>query len=166
VAREAGLIGFCDALLFCGLADEMPELCAAGMTVLAPTDAAFAQLARKTRCSKRLVRHILLAHLSTGVSMLRDLHARRCVAALGGQTHAAVLEGGCTYVGTARVSRADIPFDGGVIHEVSVYVLGGGVRWGWAGQTHAAELEGGCTYVGGRVHLCWHCAGVKGGYPV
>eukprot|EP00962_Isochrysis_galbana_P047926 scaffold19825_cov103-Isochrysis_galbana.AAC.1 len=117
VAREAGLVGFCDALAFCGLAEEMPELCAAGITVLAPTDAAFAQLARRTRCSKRLVRHILLAHLSAGVSMLRDLHSRRCAAALGGQTHAAVLEGGCTYVGTARVSRADIPFDGGVIHQ-------------------------------------------------
>lgn len=48
VAREAGLVGLCDALAFCGLDEELPALCAAGLTVLAPTDAAFAHLARRT----------------------------------------------------------------------------------------------------------------------
>jgi len=119
VAHEAGLVGLCDALAFSGLAAEMAQLCAAGITVLAPTDAAFAQLARSTRGSKRLVRQILLAHLCTGVSMLSDLRTKRCAVALGGQTHAAFVDGEDTVVGTARVCRPDISFDGGVIHAVS-----------------------------------------------
>ena len=87
-AREAGFQALCDALSFCGLRQELPQLFAAGVTILAPADAAFAQLARRTRCNAALVRQLLLAHLCSGVSMLSDLQNKRCAVALAGQARA------------------------------------------------------------------------------
>ena len=89
-AREAGHKGLCDALGFCGLRNELPQLLSAGITVLAPTDAAFAQLAKETRCNAPLVRQLLLAHFCSGTSMLSDLQAKRCAVALAGQVRRAL----------------------------------------------------------------------------
>jgi len=118
VARAAGLHGLCDALAFTGLAAELPALCEAGVTVLAPSDAAWAQLEPRSRADPVLIRQVLLAHICSGVHMRSDLVAKRTAVALAGQTHAAALEGGEMHVGTARVLRADLPFDSGVIHEL------------------------------------------------
>ena len=84
-AREAGFGGLCDALNFCGLGSELASLFGAGVTILAPTDAAFGQLGKSTRCNSDLVRQLLLAHFCSGVSKVSDLQAKRCAVALAGQ---------------------------------------------------------------------------------
>jgi len=85
VARAAGLHGLCDALAFTGLAAELPALCEAGVTVLAPSDAAWAQIEPRSRADPVLIRQVLLAHICSGVHMRSDLVAKRTAVALAGQ---------------------------------------------------------------------------------
>ena len=58
--QDRGLTAFCDALTFSGLRDELPRLAEPGITVLAPTNEAFAQLSDSARADQRLVRQLLL----------------------------------------------------------------------------------------------------------
>jgi len=124
-ARAAGLTAICDALAFCRLTDELPKLFGEqGVTVLTPTDEAFAHLTAEARGNARLVRQLLLAHICLGTSSLAELESKHCAVALAGQTHAVYKEEPHTYVGTGMLGRHDIRFEGGIIHEVhSVLVV-------------------------------------------
>ena len=114
-----GLTAFCDALTYSGLRDELPRLAESGITVLAPTNEAFAQIAETARGEQRLVRQLILGHICSGTSTMADVRAKNCAVAVAGQTHACYNEEGYTYVGTSRLGRTDIAFEGGVIHEVT-----------------------------------------------
>ena len=122
-AQASGFSALCDALTFCGLRDELPRLMGAGVTVLAPTDEAFALLDESSRRDPRLVRQLLLGHLCSGISDLAAIRAKSCAVALAGQTHAVSTESGHTCVGTSRVGRTDMRFDGGILHEVGAVLL-------------------------------------------
>ena len=122
-AHELGFTAYCDALSFCGLRDELPRLAQSGLTIIAPTNEAFEQLADAVRNDTRLVRQLLLGHMCSGASTLADLQTKNCAVAVAGQTHAVYEEGGRVHVGTARFSRTDLSFDGGVIHEVSTVLM-------------------------------------------
>lgn len=114
-----GLTAFCDALTYSGLRDELPRLAEMGITVLAPTNEAFAQISEAARSEQRLVRQLLLGHICSGTSTLADVRAKNCAVAVAGQTHACYVDEGYTYVGTGRLARTDVAFDGGVLHEVT-----------------------------------------------
>ena len=114
-----GLTALCDALTFSGLRDELPRLAEPGLTVLAPTNEAFAAMAEAARGEARLVRQLILGHLCSGTCTLADVRAKNCAVAVAGQTHACYVEEGYTHVGTSRLGRTDIAFEGGVIHEVT-----------------------------------------------
>ena len=63
---EAGFRALCEALSFSGLQQELPARSSVnGVTVIAPSDAAFAQIAGTARGRFKLVRHMLQprAHL-------------------------------------------------------------------------------------------------------
>ena len=71
---------------FCRLNDELPKLLGKqGVTVLAPTDDAFAHLSAEARGDARLVRQLLLAHICSGVTQLADLESKHCAVAIAGQ---------------------------------------------------------------------------------
>ena len=114
-----GLTALCDALTFSGLRDELPRLAEPGLTVLAPTNEAFAAMAEAARGEARLVRQLILGHLCSGTCTLADVRAKNCAVAVAGQTHACYVEEGYTHVGTSRLGRTDIAFEGGVSHEVT-----------------------------------------------
>ena len=114
-----GLTAFCDALTYSGLRDELPRLAEPGITVLAPTNEAFAQISDAARGEQRLVRQLILGHICSGTSSLAEVRAKNCAVAVAGQTHACYLEEGHVHIGTGRLGRTDITFEGGVIHEVS-----------------------------------------------
>ena len=117
--QDRGLTAFCDALTFSGLRDELPRLAEPGITVLAPTNEAFAQLSDSARADQRLVRQLLLGHICPGRSTFADIQAKHCAVAVAGQTHACYAEEGYTFVGTSRLLRTDLSFDGGVVHELA-----------------------------------------------
>jgi uncharacterized surface protein with fasciclin (FAS1) repeats len=117
--QEKGLTAFCDALTFSGLRDELPRLAEPGMTVLCPTNEAFAQLSDHARSDQRVVRQLLLGHICPGLSTFADIQAKHCAVAVAGQTHAVYADEGYTFVGTSRLLRTDLSFDGGVVHEIA-----------------------------------------------
>ena len=123
ICQEKGFTALCDALTFSGLRDELPRLCQPGITVLAPTNEAFALMADSVRSSQRLMRQLLLGHICSGASTLEDMNNKNCAVAVAGQTHAVYLEEGYTYVGTGRIGRADLAFEGGVLHEVKTCLM-------------------------------------------
>jgi hypothetical protein len=85
-AREAGLVAICDAMNFCGLQAELPKLFGeSGVTILAPTDGAFAHLSAEARGNARLIRQLLLAHICLSVTPLAELESKRCAVAIAGQ---------------------------------------------------------------------------------
>ena len=81
-------------------------------------DVARAQVEHAARGEQRLVRQLILGHICSGTSSLAEVRAKNCAVAVAGQTHACYLEEGHLHVGTSRLGRTDIAFDGGVIHEV------------------------------------------------
>ena len=123
-AQEAGFRALCEALSFSGLQQELPRLFVNGVTVIAPSDAAFAQLSPAARGNFKLVRQLLLAHICPGTHLLEELQSKACAVSLAGQTHAVYARDGGTCVGSARLGRTDVAFEGGIIHEVdSVLVV-------------------------------------------
>ena len=122
-AQEQGFTAFADALTFCGLRDEMPRLSGPGLTIIAPTNEAFAQMTEAARSDQRVVRQLLLGHMCSGSSSLSDLKTKNCAVAVAGQTHAVYEEGEHIYVGTGRFGRTDIFFDGGYMHEVTSVLM-------------------------------------------
>jgi len=121
--RGVGLNAFCDALAFTGLRDELVRFSGGGVTILAPTDEAFARLPEEVRTDVRLVRALLLGHMCVGTSTVDALKDKECAVAVAGQTHAVYDEDGHVCVGTACFSRNDISFTGGVIHELSSVLM-------------------------------------------
>ena len=117
--QDNGLAAFCDALTFSGLRDELPRLAEPGITVLVPTNEAFAAISEASRSDQRLVRQLLLGHVCPGVSTFADIKAKHCAVAVAGQTHAVYEEEGHAFVGTSKLGRTDLTFDGGVIHIVT-----------------------------------------------
>ena len=122
-AQEQGFTAFADALTLCGLRDEMPQLSGPGLTIIAPTNEAFAQMTEAARSDQRVVRQLLLGHMCSGSSSLSDLKTKNCAVAVAGQTHAVYEEGEHIYVGTGRFGRTDIFFDGGYMHEVTSVLM-------------------------------------------
>ena len=121
--RSLGLVAFCDALAFAGLREELLRYSAAGVTILAPTDDAFAQVPEEVRTDVRLVRSLLLGHLCTGTYTLEGLKDKECAVAIAGQTHAVYEEDGHTCVGTACFGRTDLAFEGGMIQELTSVMM-------------------------------------------
>jgi len=117
--RGAGLLAFCDALAFTGLREELLRFASSGLTILAPTDEAFACLPEEVRTDVRLVRSLLLGHMCAGTSTLASLKSKECAVAVAGQTHAVYDVDDTTRVGTASFGRTDLTFEGGVVHELS-----------------------------------------------
>jgi uncharacterized surface protein with fasciclin (FAS1) repeats len=97
-AQEAGFTALCDALTFSGLRDELPRLSNQGITIIAPTNEAFALMAESVRSDTRVVRQLLLGHICTGAAALADLKNKNCAVAVAGQTHAVYDEEGHTCV--------------------------------------------------------------------
>lgn len=75
------------------------------------------------RGDPQLVRLLLLGHICTGRDSLLQLRQKNCALSISGQTHSVTSDGTDTCVGTAKVSRADIGFGGGVLHEMSSVML-------------------------------------------
>ena len=121
--RSLGLVAFCDALAFAGLREELLRYSAAGVTILAPTDDAFAQVPEEVRTDVRLVRSLLLGHLCTGTYTLEGLKDKECAVAIAGQTHAVYEEDGHTCVGTACFGRTDLAFEGGMVQELTSVMM-------------------------------------------
>lgn len=121
--RSLGLVAFCDALAFAGLREELLRYSAAGVTILAPTDDAFAQVPEEVRTDVRLVRSLLLGHLCTGTFTLEGLKDKECAVAIAGQTHAVYEEDSHTCVGTACFGRTDLAFEGGMIQELTSVMM-------------------------------------------
>ena len=121
--RSLGLVAFCDALAFAGLREELLRYSAAGVTILAPTDDAFAQVPEEVRTDVRLVRSLLLGHLCTGTYTLEGLKDKECAVAIAGQTHAVYEEDGHTCVGTACFGRTDLAFEGGLVQELTSVMM-------------------------------------------
>jgi uncharacterized surface protein with fasciclin (FAS1) repeats len=121
--RSLGLVAFCDALAFAGLREELLRYSAAGVTILAPTDDAFAQVPEEVRTDVRLVRSLLLGHLCTGIFTLEGLKDKECAVAIAGQTHAVYEEDSHTCVGTACFGRTDLAFEGGMIQELTSVMM-------------------------------------------
>ena len=121
--RSLGLVAFCDALAFAGLREELLRYSAAGVTILAPTDDAFAQVPEEVRTDVRLVRSLLLGHLCTGTFTLEVLKDKECAVAIAGQTHAVYEEDGHTCVGTACFGRTDLAFEGGLVQELTSVMM-------------------------------------------
>ena len=84
-AQEAGFRALCEALSFSGLQQELPRLFVNGVTVIAPSDAAFAQLSPAARGNFKLVRQLLLAHICPGTHLLEELQSKACAVSLAGQ---------------------------------------------------------------------------------
>ena len=116
IARANGLQGLCDALGFCGLRDDLFQMCPNGLTILAPTDNAFAKISSTARSNADLVRDLLFSHICPETFTLNDLQTKNCAVTISGQTHALYIDNGSIHVGTAQISRQDIHFPGGVIH--------------------------------------------------
>ena len=76
------------------------------------------------RGDPQLVRLLLLGHICAGRDSLLQLRQKNCAVSISGQTHSVYTsDGKDTCVGTAKVSRADIGFDGGVLHEMTSVML-------------------------------------------
>ena len=123
VLQKAELTGLRDLLAFAGVREELPQLFKEKVTVLAPTNAALAQLSEATRNDTQLLRQIIFAHMCSGRYSLEEMQRKNCAVAMAGQTHAVYTEGGHNNVGTARLGRTDLEFCGGVIHEVHSVLL-------------------------------------------
>ena len=125
VLQAAGLTAFVDLLTFCGVREELPHIFAEQpTTVFAPSNTALQQLSPETRADARLLRQIVFAHVCAGHYALEDLTRKQAAVALAGQTHAVYIEGEDAYhVGTARLGRPDLAFEGGVVHEVHSVML-------------------------------------------
>ena len=121
--RQAGLTAFCDALAFTGLRDELARFSATGLTILAPTDEAFARLPEEVRTDLRLVRQLLLGHMCAGTANVDSLKEKECAVAVAGQTHAVYMEDGVVRAGTATIGRQDLEFEGGVVHELTSVLM-------------------------------------------
>lgn len=119
VARGAGLNTLLELVAAAGL--ELPD--GQRVTILAPTDAAFAALPaetlRKLRTPEGLqtLRTILAYHAAVPAYTSADLLSRRSVQTLNGQ-RVAIEAAGPVRIGGAGIVAVDVPFDGGVVHVI------------------------------------------------
>jgi uncharacterized surface protein with fasciclin (FAS1) repeats len=93
-----------------------------GLTVFAPTDAAFAKVPKATLASlaanKAKLRAVLLYHVVRGRVTAAMVTKLRSAKTLNGAPVRVRVRGGMVYVGGARVVKADVAASNGVIHVI------------------------------------------------
>lgn len=101
------------------------------LTVLAPTDDAFAKLPEGTLPALRgrnseAIGAVLKNHVIAGSLSARDLAGREYVETLGGARLAVSIENGSLVVGGSRVVINDIAATNGIVHVIDAVILAGG----------------------------------------
>lgn len=123
VARSAGLTTLLELVSVAGI-----ELPSEPVTILAPTNDAFAALPKERVAAllmpenRDTLRSILAYHVVPGALSSADVLSRRSVRTLNGQSVPIDLEGRAT-VGNAALLAADVAFDGGVVHVIDAVLL-------------------------------------------
>ena len=117
-ALACGRVAFVEAMRACGLLDELLAG-SVGLTLLVPPDEALTALPESTRRDDAAMRALLHAHVCLGVHTSASLQAgggeRALLHTLGGQAHSVRFEADGARVANARVERADVGFNHGVV---------------------------------------------------
>lgn len=119
VATSAGFSTLLRAAKAAGLVDVLRSKT---LTVLAPTNAAFARIPpaqlKALLSDKAQLRAVLTLHVIAGKQRATDLAARARVTSLAGPQLQVAARGGALRVGEASVMTADVPASNGVIHVI------------------------------------------------
>lgn len=97
------------------------------LTVLAPTDAAFAKVPRRTLNAlardRSALRRVLLYHVIRGAVPARTVVTLRSARTLAGPSVAIRVRGRQVYVNKARVTKTDIRASNGIVHVLDGVLL-------------------------------------------
>ena len=96
-------------------------------TVFAPTDKAFSKVPKSTLKAlakdKKQLKAVLLLHVAKGKLTAKKIVKRSSVKTLNGQRLAIKVRKGKVYVGSARVTKADVTASNGVIHVINKVLI-------------------------------------------
>lgn len=97
------------------------------LTVLAPTDAAFAKVPKRTLNAlakdRRALRRVLLYHVLSGAVPAREIVTLRSAPTLAGPDVAIRVSGKRVFVNKARVIATDVKASNGIIHVLDSVLL-------------------------------------------
>ena len=97
------------------------------LTVLAPTNAAFAKVPKSTLNAlardRRALRRVLLYHVIRGAVPARTVVTLRSARTLAGPSVSIRVKGGKVYVNKARVTKTDIRASNGIVHVIDGVLL-------------------------------------------
>lgn len=99
----------------------------AKLTVLAPTNAAFAKVPRRTLNAlaqdRRALRRVLLYHVIRGAVPARTVVTLRSAPTLAGEDVTIRVRGKRVFVNTARVTKTDVKASNGIVHVLDRVLL-------------------------------------------
>lgn len=113
LVRSAGLVGALSG--------------SAKLTVLAPTNAAFAKVPRRTLAmlarDRAALRRVLLYHVLRGAVPARTVVTLRSARTLAGPSISIRVRGRAVYVNDGRVTKTDIRASNGIVHVINRVLL-------------------------------------------